>query len=46
MIVTRGLGGNLITRGFASFFTVVVEKVKREVMRLISAIDKKLELIS
>ena len=46
MIITRGLGGNPITRGFASFWEVVVQKVKKEVMRLVSAIDKKLELIS
>ena len=46
MILTKGLGGALITRGFASFFEIVVEKVKREVMRLVSAIDKIMELRS
>jgi len=46
MIITRGLGGGLITRGFVTFIDIVVKKVKREVMRLVSAIDKIMELRS
>lgn len=43
-LIIKGMGTNVITKGFGSF-EAVIEGI-REVLRLISAIDLKLELVS